>query len=206
MDETPQNLEGLAKRKLQSRIGVKKELKRLPEQLELDEHVFTLASGNFEGQIGLLALTDRRLLFSHQGMFSDKVEEFPYDRISAIQVEKKMTVGKLKLSVAGGVRHEISNVMPKERVDEIASYIRQRISPPVAKAAPVPAPPVPAPPVSEGSLAEAPKVVTRLTRLGELRAQELITDESSLRNALRSLNRYEESPAPGRSARRPARL
>jgi len=44
-----QTVEELAKRKLANRIGVRKELKRLPDKLEHEEELITLAGGSFEG-------------------------------------------------------------------------------------------------------------------------------------------------------------
>lgn len=122
-----QAIEDLAKRKLQNRLGVRKELKRLPDQLEHGEELVTMASGTFEDGSGLVVVTDRRLIYTEQGAFKNKVEEFPFDRVATIATEKKMMSGKLKLAISGGGRYEIKNVMPKDRVDEIATFVRGKI-------------------------------------------------------------------------------
>ena len=163
-------VQDLAKRKLSTKLGVRKELKRLPDKLEHEEELITLASGSFEGGTGLVVVTNRRLLFLEQGRFKDKLEEFPYDRVASISTEKKLTAGKVKFSISGGGRHEISNVTRKERVDEIAGYVRRRISPGTESA--------PAPLATPMGSAEAPNdVAARLRRLEDLKAEGLITDE-----------------------------
>lgn len=114
-------------------------------------------------------MTDRRLMFLEQGHFKDKLDEFPYDRVATISTEKKMMSGKVKFSVSGGGQHEITNVMPKERVEEIAGYVPRRISP---AAQPAPAMPAPSEPPQAAS-----DVAGRLAKLSELKDQGLITEE-----------------------------
>lgn len=171
-------IDQLAKRKLQNRLGVRKELKRLGDHLEHNEELVTMASGTFEDGNGLLVVTDRRLLWTEQGAFKNKLEEIPFDRVATISTEKKMMSGTLKLAVSGGGRHVIKNVMPKDRIEEIAAYVRQRILPGQASDAP--------PVVTEtvAAAGETPTgadahdaIVERLKKLKELNEQGVITDD-----------------------------
>jgi len=183
-DETERDphqvVEELAKRKLANRLGVRKELKRLPEQLEHGEELITMAGGTFEDGNGLIVVTDRRLIWTEQGAFKNKVEEFPFDRVATISTEKKMMSGTLKLSVSGGGRHEIKNVMPKDRVEEIAGYVRRQISPGAPAPATAPQPITPEPAAAQAAPPPQPahdEIVARLSKLKELNEQGLLTDE-----------------------------
>jgi len=120
------------------------------------------------------------LIWTAQGAFKNKVEEFPFDRVATISTEKKMMSGTLKLSVSGGGRHEIKNIMPKDRVEEIAGFVRRQISPrpPVPATAPQTITPEraqieAAPPTSSAN----DEIVARLTKLKALNEQGLLTDE-----------------------------
>lgn len=54
-------------------------------------------------------------------------EDFPYSKLSSIQTQTKMTSGGFVIFVSGN-KAVISQVMPKERVNEIGEYVRARIT------------------------------------------------------------------------------
>lgn len=113
--------------KLNVKFMVRRELKLLPEILHENEGVVNLAQGRYEGNEGLIAVTDRRVLFIDQGIVKSHREDFPYDKISSVQCSKGMLSGKVTI-FASGNKAVIENVTPKQQADSIADHIRDRIS------------------------------------------------------------------------------
>ena len=64
----------LAENKLRMKLGVKRELKGLAELLAEDEEVLNLARGEYDDRQGLVVVTDRRVLFTEQGMARSRLE------------------------------------------------------------------------------------------------------------------------------------
>jgi hypothetical protein len=73
MDPRRQAVEQVLNAKLRNRALVRKETKRLTDNLAVDEQLVTAANGMYEDHTGLLAVTDRRLLFV------DEVGYIPFD-------------------------------------------------------------------------------------------------------------------------------
>ncbi|WP_217913263.1 PH domain-containing protein [Miltoncostaea marina] len=117
----------LANQKLRSTVGRGRELRALPEILGDREQVLNLAGGEYDGNMGLLVVTDRRVIFFDKGLMRSRQEDFPYERISSVQTETKLMYGRLTI-FASGNKAIISKVDPKARVGEIGDYIRARIS------------------------------------------------------------------------------
>jgi hypothetical protein len=65
-------------------LGVRHAVRRLPEVLDEGETVEMLATGTYGRGTGVLALTDRRLVFYGHGLLTRTVEDVPYDRISSL--------------------------------------------------------------------------------------------------------------------------
>jgi hypothetical protein len=124
-DATPR-IEQLAG-KLNTKFMVRRELKLLPEILHEDEEVVNLAQGRYEGNEGLIVVTDRRVLFVDQGIVRSHREDFPYEKISSVQSSKGMLAGKVTI-FASGNKAVIENVLPKQQADSIADHIRASIS------------------------------------------------------------------------------
>jgi hypothetical protein len=140
---TPEEIQELASKKLQMKMGVRKELKRLPHHLNDGEQVINLSSGMYDGKQGLIVLTDQRVIFTSEGVGSSRLEDFPYSRISSVQTSTGMTFGELTIYVSGN-KAQIKQLI-KDRAPEIGDYIRGRISdsagaPPQVAATPPPAP------------------------------------------------------------------
>ncbi|MDX2552596.1 PH domain-containing protein [Streptomyces scabiei] len=153
--------------KLQSTLGAKREIQRLPEVLWEDETVEMLATGMYGKGNGLVAMTSQRLIFLKHGVMSQQVEDFPYGRISSVQWSGGMLSGTL-IVFASGNKAEIKQ-MPKDTGKALADALRARLAAaPQGAAAPSPA----AVPV-----AGAPDVASRLQTLDQLRAAGAITDE-----------------------------
>ncbi|WP_051814890.1 PH domain-containing protein [Streptomyces iakyrus] len=154
-----------AAEKLSSTVGAKREIQRLPEVLWEGETVEMLATGVYGKGNGLLAMTNHRLIFYFHGVMSQKVEDFPYNRISSVQWSGGMLMGTLTV-FASGNKAEIKQV-PKDQGKTLADQLRQRIS--------GGAPSSPAQPASAAS--PAGDIASRLATLDQLRAAGAITDE-----------------------------
>ena len=152
-----------AAERLSSTIGAKREIQRLPEVLWEGETVEILATGVYGKGNGLLAMTNKRLIFYFNGVLSQKVEDFPYSRISSVQWSGGMLMGTLTV-FASGNKAEIKQV-PKDQGKVLADALRQRVVEPGAS----PVAPAPAAVPSQD-------VASRLRTLDELRAAGAITD------------------------------
>src|SRR5829696_7802850 len=85
----------IAKTKINKRWLVRRELKKLPDMLEDGEEVLNLARGEYDGREGLMAVTDRRIVFLEQGMVRHRFEDFSYDRINSVRTSTGMRSRKL---------------------------------------------------------------------------------------------------------------
>lgn len=150
-----------AAEKLSSAFGAKREIQRLPEVLWEGEAVEMLATGLYGKGNGLLAMTNQRLVFYFNGLMSQKVEDFPYSRISSVQWSGGMLMGTLTVFTSGN-KAEIKQV-PKDQGKALADLLRQRISGGAPSTAPAAAP--------------AGDIASRLATLDQLRAAGAITDE-----------------------------
>ena len=161
-DDHPQaaRIEDLASKKLNLKLGVRKELRKLTDLLGEDEEVLNLARGQDDGKTGLLVITDRRIVFTEQGMMRSRLEDFPYEKVSSVQTSTAMLSGQLTIFVSGN-KAEIKDVMPKDRVKEIGDYVRRRIGGGGSSQAPI------ATPASAESIGPSP--IEQLKQLGELR-------------------------------------
>lgn len=150
--------------KLQSAVGSKREIQHLPEMLWEGETVEMLATGVYGKGNGLIAMTNMRLLFLKHGVLSQKIEDFPYGRISSVQWSGGMLMGTLSV-YASGNRADIKQV-PKDCGKALADRLRARLAQGAAPAAA----PGPAGAPAGGDVA------SRLATLDQLAAAGAITD------------------------------
>ncbi|MEV7995672.1 PH domain-containing protein [Streptomyces sp. NPDC086077] len=156
-----------AAERLSSTFGAKREIEKLPEVLWEGETVEMLATGLYGKGNGLLAMTNLRLVFYFHGLMGQRVEDFPYNRISSVQWAGGMLMGTLSVFSSGN-RADIKQV-PKDQGTALAHQLRMRIAAAGGPAAPPAAAPVPA--------AGSQDIAARLRTLDELRAAGAITDE-----------------------------
>lgn len=145
-----------------SKFGARREIRRLAGYLWEGETVEFLAGGNYGGGLGLVALTDRRLLFVRDGWLNKATEDFPLDKISSVQWRGGFSQGSLTV-FASGNKAEIKQIFNTDG-SRIADVIRNRISPGTP---PTAAPPAPAPAGDDA--------MGKLRQLGELRGAGVIT-------------------------------
>jgi len=115
-----------AKGRMTTKFGGRRELKKLQDHVWPTETVERMVTGTYGGGMGLLVMTDKRLIFLKEGMLSSTLEDFPFDKISSIQWSSGMLSGKITIFLSGN-KGEITNV---EKADgkAIADNVRSRIS------------------------------------------------------------------------------
>lgn len=165
------------------RAMVWRELGKVTGLLGEGEEVLNLAEGRYDDHAGLLVVTDRRVIFTEQGVVRGRQEDFAYGRISSVQTGKGLGMSKRAIATGGiktageltiyasGNKAAITKVLPAQRAAEIGDYIRSRIDADAPASATSPAPPPSSPP--DG----APTPAERLTKLAELRTAGLLTEE-----------------------------
>lgn len=104
----------------------RKEIKELPNILWDDEVVEGMITGNYNSKLGALFATNKRLIFVDKGLlFGLKVEDFPYDKITSIQYETGILMGKITI-FASGNKSELKDA-DKNLVRIFAETVRARI-------------------------------------------------------------------------------
>ncbi|RCW42747.1 putative oligomerization/nucleic acid binding protein [Halopolyspora algeriensis] len=75
--------------RLKNVFGGKRDIRRLPKYLYADEAVGELAIGLYGGGFGVLALTDRRILYVYEGWVDSRSEDFPFDQVEGVHLKDK---------------------------------------------------------------------------------------------------------------------
>lgn len=104
----------------------KREIKELPSILWEDESVENIIQGTYNNGTGMLIATNKRLIFVDKGMIKLRVEDFPYDKISSIQYQTGILLGKMSVFTSGN-RAEITN-LSKNETKPFAEYVRARVT------------------------------------------------------------------------------
>jgi len=147
----------------------RKELKELPNILWSDESVENIIQGTYNNGNGILVATNRRLVFVDKGfLYGLKVEDFPYEKISSIQYETGLLLGKLTIFTSGN-KAVIDNVY-KEKVRAFGDWVRAKIS-----NASVISPP--SMPKVNATSSPSLDIIEQLERLAKLKEQGILTEE-----------------------------
>ena len=155
-----------AKSKMRVTMGAGREIKRLADYLWEGETVGQMTTGTYGNGIGLVVLTDRRLLFVQDGVLSKTTEDFPLDKVSSVQWTSGMLMGEI-IIFASGNKSAIKQV-DKNDGKEIVDTIRHRLS-------------TPPPPAAPEAAALPPRQtavdpIEQLKKLGELRDAGIVTE------------------------------
>lgn len=115
-----------------------------------------------EGFNGVAILTDRRFVFFRTGMFSDKIEPIPVNKITSVEVRRGMMFFEMKVHTS----HDSLMVrsVDKDGCHILATALQEGVnappSPPAAVAAPVAADPI-----------------EQLAQLGKLKDAGIVTEQ-----------------------------
>jgi Bacterial PH domain len=108
---------------------LRRELAKLPLVLPEGEEIEYMAQGRVDGGTGLVLVTDRRLMFFEQGIAHRRIEDFPFEVVSTVQVDVSVVASVLEIATALN-EARIERLYPKPRTMEIAEYVRGRIAAP----------------------------------------------------------------------------
>jgi hypothetical protein len=79
-----------------------REIDELSKIIQLDEEIFALVQGTYNGGQGILVATNIRMIFVDKGLlYGLKVEDFGFDKISSIQYEAGLIFSKIKIITSG---------------------------------------------------------------------------------------------------------
>ncbi len=104
-------------------VWTRKEIKCLPDILWEGENIQSATSGTYNHGFGILVATNKRLIFIDKGIFSLKVENFLYDKISSIEYKIGILSGEIIIYTSGN-KAKIESVVPKENAKYMAEFIR----------------------------------------------------------------------------------
>ncbi|WP_433420327.1 SHOCT domain-containing protein [Microtetraspora malaysiensis] len=153
--------------RMASKFGSRREIRHLVDYLLEGEAVEQMAGGTFGPGIGLVVLTDRRLLFVKDGLVAKVAEDFMVGMISTVQWDPGSSHGTLTVTSSGD-KAKIEDIHNDDGA-RLAGAIQHRLA--GARSA---APPAPAP--AEAPVSGDDDVFEALRKLGELRDQGVITD------------------------------
>lgn len=120
--------------RIQSKLGIGKELKTLDAELWEGEQVARIVGGTYGKGNGIVVLTDRRVLFYFRGVVSAQTEDFPLDKISSIDFKSGLLLGEITVYVSSQ-KATIKNVEKeggKLLVDEARAAISHHAAPSAA--------------------------------------------------------------------------
>lgn len=115
-----------AKARMRSKVGGGREIKRLENHLHGGETVERMTTGQYGNGVGLLVLTDRRLLFVKDGLLAQASEDFPLAKVSSVQWAAGMAQGTITVYASGNTA-EITRVV-KDDGKDIVDLMRARLA------------------------------------------------------------------------------
>lgn len=87
--------------KVALKVFGRKEIRHLANVLDRGEFVYAIGVGNLSGKMGIVALTDRRLLFLEKSIGSETLVEFSLASIGALSLGKKLGGETLAITHSG---------------------------------------------------------------------------------------------------------
>ncbi len=142
------------------------EVGALPDILADGELPEKVVGGKYNGSIGILVATDRRLLFVDKGLFGSlQVEDFPYPMIQSVRSTAGAMFGSVTIRTAGG--SAMIDDIVKRFASEMAAHVRYKTMGLNGTAAPTAAAGV------GGSIS----IADELLKLAQLRDAGILTDE-----------------------------
>jgi Bacterial PH domain/Short C-terminal domain len=114
--------------RIRNTYGTKNEIKHLEEYLEPGEVVSEIAGGRFGKGNGLLALTDRRIVFVFHGVVRTGLEEFRLPVLTAVSSSGGVIWASISLTLAGRTARieSIDKTDAKRMVDAIRLTLSAR--------------------------------------------------------------------------------
>lgn len=160
LEEIKSHIQSLGLDNVSTFLG-RKEIKELPGILSENENIDNIIQGTYNNGEGILISTDRRLIFIDKGLiYGLKVEDFPLDKITTIQYEKGLMLGKVKIHTSNNAA-TIDNVK-KGSAQKFAEFVRNKLSEPKTQ--------------TTTQSSTKPNVLEQLEKLGKLKEQGILTE------------------------------
>ena len=142
------------------------EVQALPDLLDDGELPERVVGGKYNGGIGILVATDRRLLFVDKGSFGSlQVEDFPYPTIQSVRSTAGAMFGSITIKSAGS--SALIDDIVKRFSHEMANFVRKKAMDFNGTAASV---------VATGTVNQV-SLADELIKLSQLRESGILTDE-----------------------------
>jgi hypothetical protein len=119
-------LERVARAKLRPQVLGTPGLRLLEQQIDHDEEVVTLAEATVGFKWGLLALTNRRIVFAHQGDREPVIRVLPYADVDGVTLGRVPSHMITLRSPVGETA--FAQITPKERGPELVEEIERRMA------------------------------------------------------------------------------
>jgi Bacterial PH domain/Domain of unknown function (DUF4429)/Short C-terminal domain len=154
-------------------FGGKREIRSLHKHVLVGETVNFMAQGTFGDNQGIVVLTNERLLFYYDGWVTQRLEDFPLGRITAVTTKNGFGSGDLIVRTGGA--SEIIKSIVNSDLRALADRLRAEIGTPrnISKVAPT----APGKPASNNHQEPASDALANLRQLGELRDAGVISIE-----------------------------
>jgi hypothetical protein len=146
--------------KIALKLFGRKEIRHLANVLDRGEFVHAIGVGNLSGKIGIVALTDRRLLFLEKSIGSENLVEFALAAVGALSLGKKM--GGEALTITHSGTSATITTLGHGQGEGIARKFRELKAQPLADASP-------AVPASDP--------IAKIERLAELRDKGILSED-----------------------------
>lgn len=103
----------------------RKEQDRIGEALDGGEALIALvaARNTDRDDTGLLAVTDRRVLFAVDGFGVHRLDEVPRDQLTAVEAQRRFGFGHLTLTFEGGRRWALESISPAGQAEELKALL-----------------------------------------------------------------------------------
>ena len=151
------------------------EIPMLARMLRPDEPLLRAASATFNDSVGLVAITDSRLIMVDKAFFSDQVNEVPLTAIVTVGTERQFLANELTLHLQSAQTIRLTNI------DDIASFADTLRTAVRQATTPSPTPPAAAPP--------RPDVLDQIAKLADLHTAGVLTDDEFQTKKSELLNR-----------------
>ena len=160
LDEIKSEIKNLGLANIASFFG-RKEINELPNILAIEEKVDNIVQGTYNNSQGILVSTNRRLIFIDKGLlYGLKVEDFPIDKITSIQYETGLLLGKIKIHTSGNIA-SIENV-EKQSTRNFCEFVRNKLSQPKE---------------SQSQVTQEPNILDQLEKLAKLKEAGILNQE-----------------------------
>src|SRR5205823_6149615 len=111
-------------------VWLRKALNDLPNLVEDDEELLTLAKGASGSRVGVLAVTDKRAIVVTGGAVQRRLESFPLNQVASVESRLSFASGCVLFTVAGQ-EVAIRAIVPRARADEISDVVRSKLIQPI---------------------------------------------------------------------------